>query len=470
MILLGYFCIFIYIFIMIFPVGKLFLKISNEEISRKIIHISLFAIWIFIDVFLKNTIHQIIVPVIFTVINFLSYKFKFFDSVERKENNHFGTIYFGLATIIIYSVSYFFNEFYEFTYYSIMGLTIGDGFASLIGNLIPSKKIYKNKSLSGFLACFFSSFIAFSILNNRFSLFVILVFAVLCAILELVDFGLDNISITLGLLFIPYLAMLLGDNFIYALTIAEFIFILVFFLKLIKYYGSLVSLLVVFIFYYFGGLKSLIYLLVCYFLSVVCVVIRKFIKNNKELLVEKEKGKNAIQILVNGLFASVLMIVQFHIKDIRVLIMSLIVLSANLIDSISSDIGTLSSSKPYDFIRRKYVETGISGGVSLLGTLSALVCSIVLGIYIALLNNVNIIYSIFFSLVILSGTIIDSILGSLIQRKNICCVCGKIVEKRTHCNTYVLHHSGIKFMNNDLINLLSSLFVTLISLLCLVVL
>lgn len=155
MILLGYLCIFSYVFIMLIPIGKLLLKITNEEFSRKIIHISLFVIWIFIDIFLKNTIHQILIPVIFTIINFISYKFKVFDSVEREKNNHFGTIYFGLSITIIYLISYFFNEFYDFTIYSVIGLTIGDGFASLIGNLIPSVKIYKSKSLSGFLACFF---------------------------------------------------------------------------------------------------------------------------------------------------------------------------------------------------------------------------------------------------------------------------------------------------------------------------
>ena len=44
----------------------------------EIIHILLFAVWIFIDVFFKNTIHQIIIPVSFLIINSISYKFKIF--------------------------------------------------------------------------------------------------------------------------------------------------------------------------------------------------------------------------------------------------------------------------------------------------------------------------------------------------------------------------------------------------------
>ena len=44
-------------------------KVSNVEMSRKIIHTGLFLLFIIIDIFLKNTIHQIIIPFIFIIIN-----------------------------------------------------------------------------------------------------------------------------------------------------------------------------------------------------------------------------------------------------------------------------------------------------------------------------------------------------------------------------------------------------------------
>ena len=164
------------------------------------------------------------------------------------------------------------------------------------------------------------------------------------------------------------------------------------------------------------------------------------------------------------------MVVQFCMKDERYLIMSFIVLSSNLVDSISSDIGTLSSKKPYDFIQRKNVEPGLSGGISFLGSMSAFIVSIVLSLYIIFLFKVKIIYCLFLTIVIFSGTVIDSVLGSLIQRKNICTKCGKIVESKTHCNLETLYHSGIKFIDNNIINFISSLVVSLISLIVLVVL
>ena len=64
MIFKGYLIIFSYIFLLIFLIGPFIKKFTNIETSRKIIHIFLFAVWIFIDIFMKNTIHQIIIPII----------------------------------------------------------------------------------------------------------------------------------------------------------------------------------------------------------------------------------------------------------------------------------------------------------------------------------------------------------------------------------------------------------------------
>ena len=84
MILVGYLTIFAYIFSLIFIIGPLVKKVSNLETSRKIIHILLFMVWIFLDIFMKNTYHQVIVPIIFLILNTLSYKFNIYKIVERE--------------------------------------------------------------------------------------------------------------------------------------------------------------------------------------------------------------------------------------------------------------------------------------------------------------------------------------------------------------------------------------------------
>ena len=65
----GYTLIFIYIFFLIFVLGEIVKKFAGVEASRKLVHIMLFGVWVLIDVFLKNTVHQIIIPVIFLILN-----------------------------------------------------------------------------------------------------------------------------------------------------------------------------------------------------------------------------------------------------------------------------------------------------------------------------------------------------------------------------------------------------------------
>ena len=60
------------------------------------------------------------------------------------------------------------------------------------------------------------------------------------------------------------------------------------------------------------------------------------------------------------------------------------------------------------------------------------------------------------------GSIFDSILGASIQVKYKCPVCQKITEKKVHCEKETQYEKGIKFVDNNLVNLLSNLFVFIV--------
>ena len=130
------------------------------------------------------------------------------------------------------------------------------------------------------------------------------------------------------------------------------------------------------------------------------------------------------------------------------------------IDSVSSDVGTLSTKKPYDIFRRRYVETGLSGGMSLLGTLSALVFSVIIGLYAAWAPGLSWEYALTAGAFVFLQSIADSALGSLVQVKYRCRVCGAVTEKKRHCDTETEYHSGVKWINNNAVNLISSVIIT----------
>jgi len=91
-------------------------------------------------------------------------------------------------------------------------------------------------------------------------------------------------------------------------------------------------------------------------------------------------------------------------------------ISAALADTMSSEIGMLSKKKPLLITTFEEVETGTDGGITVLGWVSAFI-----GAGLVALMHYALFKSIFFAGIILLagliGTLIDSILGALFERK-----------------------------------------------------
>ena len=265
MLILKYLAVYAYILLDVGIFGFLFPKFIGKEFSRKITHILLAGVWILIDIFFKGEIHMVIFTSTIIVINLLAYIFGFDKTIEREgEKKHPGIVYFAIGMTIIYAIAYFFPQFYPYTAVSVVCLTFGDGFAAIIGQIIKSKKILEHKSISGSIACVMASFIglvAFKyIFFNELSFLTIILISILCAIFELFEKGFDNISITIGCLFLSYFINTLDISFSIGLIIAIATFMWVFFAGLITYYGALLSGIYIVFFYYYGGIFHLLIL------------------------------------------------------------------------------------------------------------------------------------------------------------------------------------------------------------------
>lgn len=462
----GYAAILGYVFFLIFVLGPLVQKRSNTETSRKTIHTGLFLVWVLIDIFFKGTAHQIIIPVIFIVLNALSYKYDLYKSVERDEGNHMGTVYFAVAVTIVMTVAYFRPEFYYPGGIAAFCLTFGDGAAALIGYNTGTKKLRDGKSMSGFLGCIGSS--ALALLVFRFiypagiSVPAVLILAVSAAVFELVGAGLDNFSVTFGSFLLSWLlinyetpAMLVG------MTAALLIFFIVFFSGSIDYYGSLLSMLMVFCFYYFGGTFGLLYLLGTFFTIFFVAVIRKMLRPD----MKKEKSRRFIQILINGGLGCLFVIIYGLTAEVSYLIISVVAIGGCFIDSVSSDVGVMSEKMPYDLIKKSQVEPGISGGVTMLGSTTAAVCSVMIGLITVLSLKLCLSDFMLITALIFAQTLVDSVLGSCVQVKYRCGVCGKTTEKKEHCGRESEYLSGVRFIDNNGVNAISSVIITALAML-----
>lgn len=138
-------------------------------------------------------------------------------------------------------------------------------------------------------------------------------------------------------------------------------------------------------------------------------------------------------------------------------------------DTWASEIGMLAKGDPYNILTLKKVATGLSGGVSLLGTFAAIGGSFLIastyagGIF--LFTPTSFQPATFWQPFLLGvlGMFVDSLLGSALQSKYRCVVCHQITEQEYHHNKPCQIVHGLKFIDNDIVNLLTGFTVLVIT-------
>jgi uncharacterized membrane protein len=112
-------------------------------------------------------------------------------------------------------------------------------------------------------------------------------------------------------------------------------------------------------------------------------------------------------------------------------------------------------------ITGKPVEKGTSGGISRLGTLSALAGAALIGVVAALFSLATGALGIILiaSLSGLIGSLFDSLLGATVQAIYYCPACQKETERQPlhTCGTQTVRVRGWLWLNNDLVNFACSL-------------
>jgi uncharacterized protein (TIGR00297 family) len=139
-------------------------------------------------------------------------------------------------------------------------------------------------------------------------------------------------------------------------------------------------------------------------------------------------------------------------------------------DTWATELGVLNPAPPRLITNGQVVEVGTSGGVSRLGMLATGAGALTIGL-------AALVFSLIGQLVAgrddvwreawavpvalmggLAGALVDSLLGASVQAMYTCPNCAKETEKRIHgCGTPGQHQRGWRWLDNDLVNFISSL-------------
>ncbi|WP_138753263.1 DUF92 domain-containing protein [Paenibacillus sinopodophylli] len=150
------------------------------------------------------------------------------------------------------------------------------------------------------------------------------------------------------------------------------------------------------------------------------------------------------------------------------------VMAAVNADTWATEIGALSKTAPRSVTSGKPVTAGTSGGVTPLGSAAALAGAVFIGAVAALLlaapqpaeaaagtpggAAAAAVYIAAAAAAGLAGAFADSLLGATGQAMFRCQVCGSETERAAHCGSAAVKVRGFAWLNNDRVNLLSSLF------------
>ncbi len=181
----------------------------KKELLRKAFHVLFGLFFLGLIYFLGTDLSLQIISTIFVIgliialLHKKDIKIPIFEKlillVEREHEKHFpgkAALLFFLATIILL---YFFGNFLEIVYASLLVQIFADTFAAIIGKRFGKHKIldkeHYTKTLEGTLACFI---VAFIILILFFPWEVALIGAIIATAIEFAPIN-DNLFIPLGL-------------------------------------------------------------------------------------------------------------------------------------------------------------------------------------------------------------------------------------------------------------------------------
>jgi len=168
--------------------------------------------------------------------------------------------------------------------------------------------------------------------------------------------------------------------------------------------------------------------------------------------------RNAVQVMANGGAPVASLLLFFVTEHPAFLIGFLAGFAAALSDTSSSEIGTRTAGSSRSIIGWKPLKPGVSGGISLPGTLAGAVFAMVIPTVALVLGMTDLRTAVLVALVAFAANIADSLLGQFTQRKRISPDgTWEDVENGTDGNKF----KGLRWMNNDAVNAVTVTFATI---------
>lgn len=193
-------------------------------------------------------------------------------------------------------------------------------------------------------------------------------------------------------------------------------------------------------------------------------------KQAAETVYQKSGRRDAGQVMANGGIGTLLCLVHSLLPDADWPLFAYIgVMATVTADTWATEVGGLSGKPPRSILTWRTVPKGTSGGVSVLGWGAAAGGGAFIGVMAAVMRNEDPALIartqeaggwLLVGAALLAGWVganADSLMGASVQALYRCGDCGRTVEARLHCNRLTVQVRGLRWMDNDAVNAVSSI-------------
>ena len=186
-------------------------------------------------------------------------------------------------------------------------------------------------------------------------------------------------------------------------------------------------------------------------------------KQNTIGIIQKGSRRDYAQVFANGAIAASLSLLYYIYPEEWILVSFITSIAVANADTWASEIGPLSRTKPIHILNLKKVDAGTSGAISNLGNIACLTGAFFIAVIGYILFEFHLITLWWIGIFGIVGCYLDTILGATVQAQYICNKCGTLTEKTKHCKEWTTLTSGIRIMNNDMVNIIAIFLSTFLS-------
>jgi uncharacterized protein (TIGR00297 family) len=258
-------------------------------------------------------------------------------------------------------------------------------------------------------------------------------------------------------------AMSLTETSLLTITCIGFAYACIKF-KLLTIGGAIASIITGLTLLYCGGIPILIPL-IFFFLS--GSLISRLLPPRHHSDNKSGKARDAVQVLANGGVYTTIALIHYLYPHPFLPVLMAIALSTATSDTWASDIGLGIPSTTINISNFRPISPGVSGGISLTGTLGGLAGALSIALLYYFIINQNLLHAIYITAAGFTGMIADSLLGAKLQAKYYQPQTGHWSDT---LNQHYQHKSGFRSITNDHINLISQIIICIVAIIPLLLL